>query len=181
MKHIGKLSLVIIVLAVAVLAGCPKRVQETAEAMRVAKDAQDGTFTVKGEDGKVTKVETKGEGSEGTVTVQTGEGTTKAEYGKETVKESDIGVAFYPGAQVDMGSKTSAEKGQYAQVMLTTTDPMDKVAKFYKDKYEKGNTVLQQADNLMITMQTGEGAGKMIMISSQDGKTQIVITQASGQ
>lgn len=174
------LALVALATGFVALAGCSKQVKETAEAVRVAQDAKDGNFTVKGEKGEEVKVETGKTGQDSgsmTVTNEKGE-TTKTEYGKDTVKESDVGIAFYPGATVETGVKATQagdKQGTGATVSLLTSDSVDQVGKFYKDKYGKGNTVIEQPDSVMITIKAGENAGKMIMIAAKEGQTQIVI------
>lgn len=168
-----------------VTGGCGRKVREAAEVARAAADAQDGNFTVKGQDGQEIKVDTSQGGEAGKVTVTDEKGvTTTSEYGATAVKEEDVGVAFYPGAEVETGSTVStqgADKGSMATVSLKTSDGFDAVAKFYKDKYASGNTVMEQPNNLMITIEAGEGQGKMIMVSPQGegGGTQIVIHSAS--
>ncbi len=171
-------------LAMLTLAGCGQKVRQGMEVARVARDAQDGKFTVKGEEGQEVQVDTtQGEGSwKMTETDASGKKVT-AEYGATAVKEEDIGVAFYPGAEVESGmtvASSDKESNDTASVILKTTDSFDAVAKFYKDKYAEGNTVVEQPNMLMITIKTGEGKGKMIMASPNgDSGTQIVIHNAA--
>ena len=169
--------------------GCGKKVEQAVEVARVAQDARDGNFTVKGEDGKEVKVETNqigGEGGKMTATDASGK-TTTTEYGKDAVKQEDVGVDFYPGAEVKTGMKAAAggeegKAGTGATVQLVTADPVEKVTKFYKDQYANGNTVVDMPGGVMITIASGEGAGKMIMVSADKAanQTQIVIHNASG-
>jgi hypothetical protein len=181
------IAISVLAVAVVVTGGCPKKVQQATEAVRTVQDAQDGDFTVKGEKGEEVKVETEGkDGEDATVTMTGPEGqTTTVETGDKAVSESDVGVAFYPGATVDAGGTVSSggEKGgTYAQVSLTTSDPFDKVATFYKDKYAKGNTSVDGPGNLMIVFDEGENKGKVVTVTEDKaaGKTTIVIAAASG-
>jgi hypothetical protein len=177
----------IVVLAMLCLAvcGCPKPVKQAAEAARTAQDAQDGSFTIKNEKGEETKVEAKGEGESGSTTVTGPNGeTTKSEYGKDTVSEKDVGIAFYPGAIVEMGSKATASGesgGSFTQVTLTTKDPLDKVASWYKGKYAEGNTVMDNPGNCMIIFGEGEHKGKIITMTEdkEAGLTRIAIAAGS--
>jgi hypothetical protein len=169
---------------VGVLSGCGRQVKDGLEAARLAQDAQDGKFTVKGEKGEEVKVETDKAGKDsGQVKVTDDKGqTTTSDYGKESVKEEDVGIAFYPGAEVQQGVNMATEggkAGKYATVSLTTGDSFADVAKFYKDKYAAGNTVVEQPDSLMIMIKAGENAGKMVMVAVKDGKTEIMIHSAS--
>lgn len=187
MRSVYLVGVMAMLAAVLTACGCGRKVSEGMEAARVAADAQDGRFTVKSEDGEEVKVDATQGGESGKVTITDEQGkTTTGEYGAQAVKEEDVGVAFYPGAEVEMGSNISAtggERERMATVSLKTSDGFDAVAKFYKDKYATGNTVLEQPNNLMITIRTGEGQGKMVMVSPQDegGGTQIVITATSGE
>lgn len=162
--------------------GCGK-MRQAAEVARMAQDARDGKMTVTNEKGEKATIETDKIGEEGgKVTVTTDEGTTTTEVGKTTVSEKDVGIDFYPGATVETtGAATSSgkENATYSVVSLITTDSFDDVAKFYKDKYAKGNAVVETPNNLMITINTGENSGKMIMVAPEEGKTKIMINAAS--
>lgn len=161
------------------LTGCG-RARQVGEAARIANDARDGKVTVTNEKGEKATIETKpgGDGAQ-TVTVTGKEGTTTAQTGAGAVKQEDVGVDFYPGATVEQGASSTtggANAGKYSQVMLSTTDSFDQVAKFYKDKYGKGNMVTEQPNNLMIMIDQGKTGGKMIVVTSEEGKTKIVIS-----
>jgi hypothetical protein len=169
--------LIVAVLCVA-LVGCGKA-RQAAEVARTAQDARDGEYTIKGEKGEEVKVETQKDGEDGKMTVTTKEGTTTTEYGANAVTEKDVGIAFYPGATVESGGSTTTtggkDGGTWASVSLLTTDSFADVAKFYKDKYAQGNTVVEQPDMLMITVSAGENMGKMIMAAPDSGKVRITI------
>ena len=141
-------------------------------------------MTVKGASGETVQFDTTGQpGQNGTVKVTSDKGTTTAESGKNTVTSKDVGVDFYPGATVEVGANVTAsgeKPGKAKMVSLVTGDKFDQVAKFYQDKYAKGNAVLAQPNMLMITVKTGDKSGKMIMVSPKDDKTAIVITDAAG-
>jgi len=177
----------VVVLAVLCLTlyGCPKPVKQAAEVARTAQDAQDGSFTVKNEKGEETKVETKGQGESGTTTITGPDGQkTTTEYGKDAVSEKDIGVDFYPGATVEMGgtATSSGDKGgSFTSVSLTTKDPLEKVASWYKERYGEGNTVMDSPDSCMIIFNEGENKGKIITVSADKdaGLTRIGIAAGS--
>jgi hypothetical protein len=169
-------------LVLALVSGCgciARRAVEHATGVTTTDDGK--KMTVKGEKGeKVTFESQKGDDKSGTVKVTTSEGTTTTDFGKDKVTEKEVGIAFYPGAEVE-GGGTVASSGKsnesLATVSLVTSDPMDKVAAFYKDKYAKGNTVVEQGDALIITVKVGENAMKMITVGldKDAGKTRIGI------
>jgi len=181
MKTTVQVVLAIVVVLCLTLCGCPKKVQQVGQAVQTARDAQDGDFTVKTEKGEEVKVETKGEGEGGSVTVTGSEG--KMEVGEDVVKQEDVGIDFYPGASVEGGGKMSGGKegGSWASVSLETGDPFDKVASFYKEKYAKGNTVMESPGSLIITITAGENKGKLIIVSEdkEQGVTTIAIQSAA--
>jgi len=185
----AKLWWVIAALTAAVImtGGCPKKVQQAADAVRTAQDAQDGSFTVKGEKGEEVKVETdkSGDGSQKTTVVGPEGQKSTTEVGEDAVSEEDIGVAFYPGAEVESGGKSTVSGeggGSIAQVTLTSQDALDKVAKFYKDKYAEGNTVMDSPDSCVIIFNEGENQGKVITVTPDKGAgiTRIAIAAAAG-
>ncbi|MCE5240912.1 hypothetical protein LLH23_20810 [bacterium] len=172
------------VLGLLALAGCGcGKVRQAAEVARMAQDAQDGKMTVTNEKGEKATIETDKTGEKGgKVTVTTDQGTTTTEVGTTNVSEKDVGIDFYPGATVETSAaatSTGKDNAQYSAVSLTTTASFDEVAKFYKDKYAKGNALVEMPNNLMITISTGENSGKVIMVTSEEGKTKIVIHASS--
>jgi len=184
MKTARVLLIVVCGLGLLTLAGCGcGKVREVAQAVKMANDARDGKMTVTNEKGEKATIETKPEGEKaGKITVTGEHGTTTTEIGTAKVSEADLGVDFYPGAAVETGTATTAtgkENAKYSLVGLVTSDSFADVAKFYKDKYGQGNTVIEQPNHLMITIKVGEHSGKMIMVASEDGKTKIVINAAS--
>ncbi|MGQ9730259.1 MAG: hypothetical protein ACUVX8_03215 [Candidatus Zipacnadales bacterium] len=167
--------MVVIAVAIGGAAGCSKvkQAKEAAEAVQIAKDAQDGDFTVKSQEEEIKVKTDKDDEKAGSITITGPDGTTTVKTGKDTVTEEEVGIKFYPGAKVQAGTTWSAsnkESGSISSVTLETTDAFDKVAKFYKDRYAKGNTVLEQPDSLMIMINSGESSGKMIMVSREEGE-----------
>jgi hypothetical protein len=184
MKTARVLSVVVCALAMLALVGCGcDKLNQAAKAVQLANDARDGKMTVTNEKGEKTTIETQPGGDKsGKTTVTTKEGTTTTEVGTDKVSAQDVGIDFYPGATVEQSSSTSTtgEKGgKYSVVTLSTSAAFKDVAKFYKDKYAEGNTVMEQPNSLMITVTAGENSGKMIMVMSENGKTQIMIHAGS--
>ena len=184
MRTARMLLIVVCGLGVLALAGCGcGKVREVTQAVRMANDARDGKVTVTGEKGEKATVETTPDGDKsGKVTVTTDKGTTTTEYGTDKVSAADVGIDFYPGATVEnagAATSTGEQSAKYSVVVLTTSDAFADVAKFYKEKYAEGNTVIEQPNNLMITIKTGENSGKMIMVASENGATKIMINASA--
>jgi len=185
MKTVRVLMVVLVGLALLAVTGCGcGKIKQAAEIARMANDARDGKMTVTNEKGEKATIETNKAGDKGgkiTVTDEKGT-TTTTEIGNAKVSEQEVGIAFYPGATVETSSASSTsgkESAKYSVVSLTSTDSFDQVAKFYKDKYAKGNTVMEQPNSLMITITAGKESGRMIMVTSSEGKVQIMIHAAA--
>jgi hypothetical protein len=194
-KLIASFALLAFVALCLTLAGCPKKADNAAGAgpsipglpslPKVTKSGDAVSFSGKDDKGNAVAVTSQKQGEAQKTTVKTAEGTTTAEVGKNKVTEQDLGIAFYPGATVDQGinaEQSGKTTGSVKMVMLKSTDPAAKVAAFYKSKYAKGNTVIDQGGSLMITINSGKAAGKMIMVApakDQQG-TEIMIHSATG-
>lgn len=195
-----------VAMSMMLVAGCPKKPDEAAPSggvtgappppampgmpsmpgmPKVSKSGDTVSYTGKDEKGNAVSVTSKQEGKDAKMTVKTDKGIMTAEIGKDKVSQSDMGVAFYPGASVDTGINAKREGGEAASVQLVTlktTDPYAKVAAFYKGKYGKGNQVMERDGTMMIQIKSGEGAGKMVMIGPAPDKKglQIIIHSAGG-
>ncbi|MBU0606978.1 MAG: hypothetical protein KKI08_03790 [Armatimonadetes bacterium] len=188
MRVVRLLVVVTCGLGLLALAGCGcGKVREVAEAVKMANDARDGKMTVTNEKGEKATIESKPEGDNaGSTTVTTAEGTTTSEYGKNKVTEEQVGIIFYPDAEVDQSAKATSTEGEgtatWSSVSLLTTDPFENVANFYKDRYSEGNTVVEQPDSLLITINSGPNSGKIIMVAFDADVNKIRINiQAGGK
>ncbi len=168
------------------VAGCGKA-KQAAQAVRAGQEmAQSGKTTITDDKGnKITVDASKEKQGGGSWSVTDKEGKTTTATVTEKITEADIGLKFYPGAEVKSGSKvsTTGEKAAATAVAtLLTKDPMDKVVKFYKDAYGTGNQVVETPDSTMIMVQGGAGAGKMISITKDkdSGGVMIALTSGSG-
>jgi len=182
------LCIVVLVLValVCVTGGCgraARTAKATGEAMRVAQDAQDGKFTVKNEKGEEMKVEVDKEGK-GSLKMTGPDGTTvTSETGTGTVTQEEMGIDFYPGATVKTGttmSQSGEKGGTNRTALLETSDPFDKVAKFYRDKYAKGNTVMEQPNMLHIMVGMNSTNPKTIVVTREEGQAVTTIALGSG-
>jgi hypothetical protein len=118
--------------AAAALAGCEpaptpqaaaaNAAQQAAEALK-AQGARDAAVQIQPDSFRAQL--TQADGRQATVTVGVG-----------TVSPADHGLPWYPGAQPDpaRSSKVSAAEGQVATVVLTTADPLERVAAFYRER-----------------------------------------------
>jgi len=147
-----------------------------------AKSGDAVTYNGKDEKGNAISVTSKKEGDDAKLTVKNEKGTMTAEVGKDKVSEKDLGVAFYPGATVETGMDTaqSGEKAAAMQIVtLKSADPMEKVSSFYKGKYAKGNSVVEAGGRLLITVKSGEAAGKMTIIRvARDKQGTLIMIQS---
>jgi hypothetical protein len=148
----------------------------------VDKQGEGGKTTIEGDGGKV-EVTQSGKEGEGTWKMTNKDGTTATATATTDVTEADIGLKFYPGATVKMGTKSSVTGPQAsasATAMLTTDDAYDKVVKFYKDAYAKGSQVMESPDGTMILIGDGDNA-KIVTVSKdkQSGQTQIMLTSGA--
>ncbi len=185
-------------------AGCScgrivKQAQQAREAVRLAKDAQDGKFTVKDAEGQEAKVEIdkdkkevkvttdKGEGykakfdeKEEKLTVETEEGTGQFQVGSADLSEKDIGLAFYPGAKVKSSSEMSFGSKKFQTVTLNTTDSFDQVVQFYQKKYADNciRTQTTDGDKKMSTfiLKGQADQGKTILIAKDQKENEVVVT-----
>lgn len=178
--------LVVAAVVIGLVVGCARR-----SVTIKGPEGQKATVTTSKKGGKVVINEKEGKatiessGEKATMTFEGEEGTTRVEI-SENVDLAKLGVDVYPGAKIEGGgtySATGAESGEISGVNMTTPDPFDKVAKFYKDKYGKGAKLVQQMGNmLMIQM---EKNGKIISIVVQreedEDKTSIGVSAVSGE
>ena len=107
----------------------------------------------------------------GAVTVSTPGGTYSA--GNVSVSASDLGVDVYPGATQQQGAvRVSTPKGSAVTATYATSDPLDKVVDFYKDKLGSGASVFSSDKSAVLSL------------TSDDKKTSVMVTitaDAGGQ
>jgi len=90
------------------------------------------------------------------------------------VTEADIGLPFYPGATVDSQhvTKLVTNDDMAAMMPLTTSDPVDKVAAFYRERMKAKSAGLQFMD-----MAQGEGSQVLMLIDEAKGEsTQVMVS-----
>jgi len=137
---------------------------------------KNGTTAMSSADGKVTATDAKGntatiEGKDGSMKVDGPDG--KMEMSKDAVKESDLGLPFYPGSTSVNAQKSEANGKTQLLCIRQTKDEAKKVAEFYKGKFKvESNTTSGTDDTQMVIM-----AGKLT-----DGrKVSLNVTQNKGE
>ncbi|MEY4428671.1 MAG: hypothetical protein RLZZ182_1360 [Pseudomonadota bacterium] len=124
------------VLALSVLAaiqGCERNVQPAAPAGQSAASA---AAAVGSAATALPPVQVRRDDMKPVVPDTPGRPGTQVAYGGANTRESDVSVAYYPGARQDarFGMRASTPMGQLAMVKLISQDPPDRVLAFYKEQ-----------------------------------------------
>ena len=115
-------------LSLALTAGCGK-VQEVASE-KAAEKMIESAIT---KEGGTAKVELGGDsGTLKAEGVDKDGKSYKVEMGQTDVSEKDVGVAFYPGAKPEKGSRIATGDVQMVQVELVSADAVPKVTEWYR-------------------------------------------------
>lgn len=180
--------LLCVLLAIGVaLGGCGKAreaaqtAREVGEATRFAKDMQDGKATFKTNEGEG-EVEVDKDAETMTITTTDQEGKETTITSSKDADLSKLGLATYPGAQQEGSSTVTADEGGHMTVVLTTADPFDKVAQFYKDKYpDVGKHEVSGPDgSQMLMMHVSEAPQvKTVMVTKDKGDDKVHIALVS--
>ncbi|MFP5226624.1 MAG: zinc-ribbon domain-containing protein [Acidobacteriota bacterium] len=104
--------------------------------------------------------------------------------GDTAVSASDLGVDLYPGASQQKGAvRINTPKGSMITAVFETSDPLDKVMGYYKDKLGTGASVFQSDKGAVLTL-ADETKKTNVMVTiganDSDGKTAITITHSVG-
>ena len=151
-------------------------IKDSDETVRI--DTDEGTVLIEGEDGKTARLEV--DEDEETTTLTTDDGEFRVGQGDSVVSEEELGLKFYPGAEVEMSSSGSGGPGagSHAMVTLKTKDPFSEVAEFYKDHYagdEVRTTEMTQDDMQMLTIVTTDGDSISVMRDKDSEDTRITL------
>lgn len=112
----------------------------------------------------------------GSVEVSTPGGTISA--GTVSVNSSDLGVDLYPGATQQQGAvRFSTPNGTAITATYVTSDPMDKVVDFYKEKLGASASVFQSDKSAVLSMNSDDKKNSVMVTISADtpGQTKIGI------
>ncbi|GAC1668275.1 MAG: hypothetical protein NVS9B4_24130 [Candidatus Acidiferrum sp.] len=118
----------------------------------------------------------------GGVTISTPGGTFSAGQTPTQVTESEIGAPIYPGAvSVEGGVKFGASSGSMATYAFKTSDSVQQVVAFYRDKFGPKTTVMETPEGALVTGAKSDNEGVMVSIGrdDSDGKTAITITHTT--
>jgi hypothetical protein len=117
----------------------------------------------------------------GGVTISTPQG--KITAGKTAhVTEAEVGAPIYPGSiAAEGGFKLGSESGSMATYVFTTSDSVQQVLDFYRDKFGPKTSVIESPQGAMVTGSKGDNEGIMVTIGrdESEGKTSITITHGT--
>ena len=146
-------------------------------AEKVAEKATEAMLEKEGM--KNAKVDLDDKGNSISVTDKDGKQFTMAGGNAAQLSESDFGIPFYPGAKMNQdkaGKMVTTDAFQYT-VELGSSDKLDKIAAFYRDKLKAVT-----ADRKY--MEAAEGTGKitfMLIDEKKGGMTGVTVEQADGE
>ncbi|MBS1708688.1 MAG: hypothetical protein JSS65_08215 [Armatimonadetes bacterium] len=137
---------------------------------------KNGTTAMSSADGKVTATDAKGntatvEGKDGSMKVDGPDG--KMEMSKDAVKESELGLPFYPGSTSVNAQKSEANGKSQFLCIRQTKDDAKKVAEFYISKFKVESNA-----------STGTDGNDMVVLGGKlaDGrKVALNVTQNKGE
>jgi hypothetical protein len=117
--------------------------------------------------------------SDGSVSFSTPNGTVTTGKSLNLTAE-DLGTDPYPGAASSVGSMNmKTPNGSVVTAVYTTTDPVDKVVSFYKDKLGDQAAIVQTNHGTTITSGEREKDHVTIAISSKGDLTKIAIVHVT--
>ena len=118
----------------------------------------------------------------GGVTVTTPEGKITAGQTPAHVTEAEAGAPIYPGAtSAEGGIKFGGASGSMATYAFKTSDSVQQVLAFYRDKFGPKVSVVETPDGALVTSSKNENESVMVTIGrdESDGKTSITISHAT--
>lgn len=157
------------------LGGCGKASETAAEKLIEAQAAKEGVKAkVDIQDGQTRITTTDAQGQ-----------TSQLQAGGASISAADLGVAIYPGAQIDpaTANRIDSPQGRMVMAQLASSDPADKVAAFYREQLKPRSTGKQFMDASSgdggATLMLGDDLAKtavQIVISPQDSGSTVHIT-----
>ena len=149
------------------LGGCGKVTEMAGE--KAAEKMMESAIS---KDGGSAKVDISSEGTVKAEGVDKGGKAYKVEVGQADVSEKDIGVAFYPGAKVDKGSRIANGDQLMVQVELVSSDGLSKVAEWYR-----GQLKPRMAGNQQAMEQTTQDSAMLMVGGANDESLMVNITK----
>lgn len=118
----------------------------------------------------------------GAVTLSTPGGTITA-GNTVTVSADELGVDIYPGATHQQGGMTmTTAKGSTVSAVFSTSDPLEKVVDYYKDKLGSGASVFQSDKSAVLSSTSADNKNTVLVTVSEDqsnsGQTKISIVHS---
>ncbi|EHR71894.1 hypothetical protein BurJ1DRAFT_3079 [Burkholderiales bacterium JOSHI_001] len=109
----------------------------------------------------------------------------RAQLGEGAVSEADLGLAFYPGGQLQAAESRRIQDplaGESATVTLVSADPLANVAAFYRSRWSTlGSGVVLQEDGGVeasawtLTATWPDGRGQSVTLLKDEGTTRVVL------
>jgi hypothetical protein len=118
----------------------------------------------------------------GGVTISTPQGKISAGQAPMHVTEAQAGAPLYPGANsVQGGFQIGGANGSMATYAFKTSDSVQQVLAFYRDKFGPKVAVVESPDGAVITSPKSDSEYVMVTIGrdSSDGTTTIAITHTT--
>lgn len=138
------------------------------------KDGDSGTMTIESGDGKIT-YEADDDGVTTTTTTPDGE-TLTSEWGNADNADIFRGL-MYPGAKMkeDASMSMNTPDGSNDMIVLLTGDDAERIADWYKDKWEDASTYTSN-ETAMVNAKDGDTHWSMTA-SEKDGETTITLSR----
>jgi hypothetical protein len=135
-------------------------------------DIKDGKLTVKDDKGQEVNLSAGQDGFK----VTDGKGNVAFQAGGGSVKDLPSWVPVYPGAQTQGTYSTQNAEEKTAGFVVSTSDSVDQVLSFYKEKLEANGLKIEQTS----TSSSGTGNGAMLSAKSEDEKRTVVVMIGNG-
>jgi hypothetical protein len=98
------------------------------------------------------------------------------------LSETEVGAPIYPGAVAEEGGfKLGAESGSMATYVFKTSDSVQQVLAFYRDKFGPKTSVIETPQGGIVTAAKNDNEGIMVTVgrNENEDKTSIAITHTT--
>ena len=104
---------------------------------------------------------------------------------QQGVTSAELGLAYYPGAQVNTSQLTTDAKGRVGGAELQTTDPYAQVVLFYRQTYERVRPVVRTRDDpggatTMMNWQDAHGNYTVVIQRDEAGHRTVITLARTG-
>jgi zinc-ribbon domain len=100
------------------------------------------------------------------------------------LSETELGAPIYPGAIAEEGGfKLGGDSGSMATYVFKTSDSVQQVMAFYRDKFGPKSAVMETPQGGIVTAAKNDNEGVMVTIGRDEGenKTSIAITHTTSK